>query len=95
MLISTSQFCVITQFSSVSPIDRTLSPATTPGQSEPGSYSNEGILCIPQRSSITGASPSACLVSYTRNSLGESYPSAEMQSVDSTALPDRATFYVN
>ena len=40
---------------------------------------------IPQSSSITGTSPSDCLVSYQGHSLGESYPSAEVQSVYSTA----------
>ena len=35
-------------------IDRTPSGATTPGQSEPGSDDNEGILCIPQSSNING-----------------------------------------
>ena len=39
---------------------------------------NEGELRIPQSSSINEASP---LVSYLGHSLGESYPSAEMQSV--------------
>ena len=33
--------------SSIGPIDRTLSDATTLGQSEPGSNDNEGLLCIP------------------------------------------------
>ena len=33
--------------SSIWPIDRTLSGATTPGQSEPGSDGNGGIVCIP------------------------------------------------
>ena len=33
-------------FSSIWPIDRTLSGATTPGQSGPGSYGNEGVVCI-------------------------------------------------
>ena len=28
--------------------------ATIPGQSEPGSNGNEGVLCIPQSSNITG-----------------------------------------
>ena len=37
------------------PIDRTLSGATTPGQSGPGSDGNEGVLCIPKSFSITGA----------------------------------------
>ena len=43
--------------------------------SEPGSDGNEGVLHIPQSSSITDASPSDCL-GYL---LGESYLSAEMQ----------------
>ncbi len=45
-------------------IDRALSGATIPGQSGSGSNSNEGVLCIPQNPSITGASPSDSLVSY-------------------------------
>ena len=45
---------------------------------------NEGALHIPQ-SSKTGASPSDGLVSYPGHSLKESYPSAETQSVYSTA----------
>ena len=36
----------ITQFSSIRPIDRILSGATTLGQSGPGSDGNEGVLCI-------------------------------------------------
>ena len=41
--------------------------------------------------SITGTSPSDCLVSYTGHSLWwESYPSAEKQSLYSTAPADRA-----
>ena len=51
-------------------MDRTLSGATTPGQSGPGSNGNEGVLCIPQISSNTGASPSDCLVSYPGDLLG-------------------------
>ena len=31
---------------------------------------NEGVLCLPQSSSITGTSPSDCLVSYPGHSLG-------------------------
>ena len=71
--------------SSIWPIDRTLSGATTPGQSRPGSDSNEGVLHIPQIFSITEASLSDCLVSYQGHSLLESYLSAEMQSVYFTA----------
>ena len=67
-------------------MDRTLSGATTPGQSERGSDVNEGVFCIPQNSNITGKSPSDCLVLYPRHSLEEFYPSAEMQSVYSIAL---------
>ena len=51
-------------------IDSSLSGATTPRQSGPGSDGNEGILRIPQSSSITGVSPSDCLVPYPRHSLG-------------------------
>ena len=51
------------------PIDWTLSGATAPSQSEPGSNNNEGVLHIPQSSSITGASPSGSLVSYPGHSL--------------------------
>ena len=50
------QFSISTQFSSIWPIDRTLSGATTVGQSEPGSDGNEGVLCILQSSSIIGTS---------------------------------------
>ena len=54
--------------------DRTLSSTTTPGQSEPGSDGNKGVLRIPQSSSITGTSPSDCLLSYPGYSLEESSP---------------------
>ena len=72
------------QFCSIWPIDRTLSGATTPGQSGPGSNGNEEVFRIPQSSSITGTSPSDCLVSYPAHSLGKFYPSAEKQLVYST-----------
>ena len=42
----------------------TLSGATTPSQSGPGSNSNEEVLRIPQNSSITAGSPLGCLMSY-------------------------------
>ena len=48
----------------------TLSGATTPGQSRPGSYGNEVVFNITQSSSITRTSPSDCLVSYAGHSLG-------------------------
>ena len=51
-----------------------LSCATIPGQSGPRSDGNEGVLRIPQSSSITGTSPSDCLVSYPGHSLGGVLP---------------------
>ena len=81
---------------SIRSIDWTLSGATTPGQSRPGSNGNERVLHIPQSFRIR-ALPSDALVSYPRHlsldalvsypghSLVGSYPSAEMQSVYSTA----------
>ena len=77
--------------SSIWPIDRTLSGATTPGQSGPGSNGNEEVLRIPQSFSITGATPSDFLVSYTGHPLEESYPLAEMQSVYSPVSADWTT----
>ena len=58
-------------------MDRTLSGATTPGQSGPENDGNEEVLRILQSSSITGASPSDCLLSYLGDTLVRSYPSAE------------------
>ena len=54
------------------PIDSILSGSTSPGQSEPAIDGNEGVLCISQGASITGASSSDFLVSYTGHSLRES-----------------------
>ena len=72
----------------IQPLDRTLSGATTLGQSEPESDDNEGGLRILQSSSIIGASPSDYLESYLEHSWGGgSYLSAEMQLVSSTAPP--------
>ena len=63
VLFWTIQFHISTQFSSIWPIDQTLLGATTLGQNRPWSDGNEGVLHIPQSSSITEASPSDCLVS--------------------------------
>ena len=49
-----------------------------------GAMAMKGVLCIPQSSSTAGTFLSDCLVSYPGHSLG-SYPSAEVQSVYSTA----------
>ena len=69
------------------PIDKNLSGATSPGQSDSESNDNEGVLHILQSSSTTGTSPSDCLISY-QDTLwgGGSYLTVEMQSVYSTAL---------
>ena len=55
-------------------MDKTLSSAITPGQSGAGSDGNKGVLRIPKISSITGTSPSYCLVSYPEHSLGGGLP---------------------
>ena len=55
---------VCTQFKCQTVLFNSLIGATTSGQSEPGRNDNEGVLCIPQSSSITRASPSDYLVSY-------------------------------
>ena len=86
VLFQTIQFCISTQFSSICPIDRTLSGATTLDQSGPGSNGNKEVHHTLQNSSITGASPSDRFVSYQKHSLGESYPSVQMQSVYSKAV---------
>ena len=49
---------------SIWPIDKTLTDATTPGQSGSESDGNKGVLCIPQSSCIIEASPTDCLVFY-------------------------------
>ena len=81
VLFQTIQFSIITQFSSIWLIERTLSDATTPSKSGSRSDGNEEVLHILQSYSITEASPSDCLVSYPGHSLEEPYPSAEMRSV--------------
>ena len=60
----TFKFGISIQFISIWPIDRNLSGATTPDLSEPERDGNEGILCFLQSSSISGISPSDCLVLY-------------------------------
>ena len=62
VLFQAIQFSISTQFSSIQPMDRNLSDAPTPCQSEPGSDGNEGVHRIPQSSSISGISPLDCLV---------------------------------
>ena len=47
VLFLTIQFSLSTQFSSIWPIDRTLSSATNPGESESGSDGIKRVLRIP------------------------------------------------
>ena len=62
---------ISTQFSSIWPIDRALSGATTLSLSGPWSDGNKGVICILQSSSITETSLSDCLVLYPGCSLEE------------------------
>ena len=64
VLFQAIQFSLSTPFSCIWLIDRILSGAINPGQSGPGGDGNEGVLWIPQCSSITEASPSDCIVSH-------------------------------
>ena len=72
---------------SIWPIDMILSGAAALGQSGLESNGNEGVLCVLQSTSITGASLADSFVPYPGHSLGRgSYPSAELQSEYSSAL---------
>ena len=63
--------------------------STIPGQSEPGSNGNEGVLRIPQSPSITGTSSADPLMLYPGHTwVGEAYSSEEVQSMYSTATAD-------
>ena len=93
VLFQLIHFGISTQFSSIWPIDWTLPGATIPGQNGPGRDGNKVLHHIPQSSTITRTSPSDCLVSH-RTLIGKgSYPSAENQSVYSTAPADWANSF--
>ena len=64
----------------IRPKDRTGPGATTSVHNGPGSNGSEGVVRIPQSSSITEATPPDCFVSYPGHSLVESDPSVEIQS---------------
>ena len=87
VLFQTLQFRISTNFSFSLSLDRTLLGSTTPSQGGPESNGNEGVLRVPQSSSITGASRSDCLVSYLGHMLGESKPFSEILSMYS-ATPE-------
>ena len=74
VLFQAIQFSTSSEFSSIWTIDRTLSGATTPGQSRTRSDGNDGVHHILQSSCITRTSPSDCLVSYTRTLIGGVLP---------------------
>ena len=93
VLFQAIRFSISIHFSFLQLIGRSLSSATTPGQSGPESDGNEGVFRIPQSFSITGASLSDCLVSYLGFSLEEYYPSAEKQCMYFAATVDWATNY--
>ena len=84
VLFQVIQFSISIQLSSIWSIDRTLSDATAPGHSGPGSNANQGVHSNPQSSSIAGTLPSDCLVSYPGHSFffgGGHTESVEVQSV--------------
>ena len=62
VLFQAIQFTISIKFSSIWAIDRTLSGTSTPNQKVPGSGVNEGVVYIPQISSITETFPSDCQV---------------------------------
>ena len=71
----------------------TISGATNPSQSRPECDGNEGVLRIHQRSSITDASPSDCLLLCPWHSSGGTSSSpAEMQLLYSVAAADWAIY---
>ena len=82
----TIQFSISTQFSSIWPIDRTLSDITTPGQSWPGSDGNEWYSAFPKTPALLEP-PDRIVLCHIQDtsSGGWSYSSAEMPSVYSTA----------
>ena len=79
--------CSLNVKSSLSPIHRSLSGATNPGQSGHGSDVSEE-FCVPKSSIITEASLSYCLVSYPGHLLGKVLHPEEMQSVYFTVPAD-------
>ena len=89
--ISKNSFYRRRQFSCLWLIDRTLSGAITPDDSEPGSYANKRVLRVAQSCSITEATASDCLVSYPGYSLESFYSSVEVQSLYSAALTESAS----
>ena len=74
VLFATIQFSICTLFSSIWPLYRTLSDATTPCKSGPGSDGNKEVLRISKSSSTNGTLPSDRLVAYPGHSSVEFLP---------------------
>ena len=70
------------KFSSIWPVDRTISGATTPGQSGPGNNSIEGVICILQSSSSSKFTQLDCLLSYPGHLLGGGLISSKLNAID-------------
>ena len=75
---------------SIWPKDNTLSGATTPGQSGPGSNGSEGVLHIPQISKAR-ALPSDGLMSYPGHSLVGGGDLTPLQRCSRCILPPQPT----
>ena len=90
VLFQTIQVIISTQFSSVWPIGRTLSGATTLDHVHLGVMAMKRYSAIPQTPALLEPHNQICLVSYPEHPLGESYLSAEMRSVYSAAPVDWA-----
>ena len=67
-------FSISTQFSSIWPIERTLSGATIPGESGLRNNGSKGVLHIPLSSCITVASPSGLFSVISRTLVGGVLP---------------------
>ena len=83
------QFSISKHFSSIWPIDRTLSCASTPNQNGAGSNGNEVTFHIPKSFSVTWNSPSDCWAWYPGHSFEVCYTSAKKKSVYFTAPADK------
>ena len=82
--LSSTNVANFTYFSSIWPIHWTLSGATTPSQSWPGSNGNERVLCISQSWSLT----IRLFIVISKTLVGGCYPFAEMHTVYSIAPTD-------
>ena len=92
VLFQTIQFSISTQFSS---FDHWIGPYQVlqlQDRVDRGAMAMKGYSVIPQSISITGISPSDCLVSYLGYSLRKSFPFADKQSLYSIAAADCSKF---